>query len=97
MLNFNPRGPAGPFLPFFFSEEDPRPAREQFHSAYAHGGGFHPFEGFELVNDQLLYPGDPPLQCLSKAKLRDETIMLFQFSWLCIVQPDGSYVVARAD
>jgi hypothetical protein len=27
------------FIPQFLDDADPRPAREQLHSAYAHGGG----------------------------------------------------------
>lgn len=101
MIYFNPPGPAGPFLPTFFSEDDPRPAKEQAHEAYAHGGGWWPFEGFELVKVgekyQLQYPEDPPVRELSRAKLRDETLVFFEFSWFAIIQPDGSFQVARMD
>jgi hypothetical protein len=94
------------FLPYFLSEANPAPAREQLHKAYAHGGGWHDFEGFTLVRPadnpepltwQLQYPGDPAYSALAFTRLRDETIVLFRYSWVAIVQPDGSFNVARMD
>jgi hypothetical protein len=86
------------FLPEFFSENDPRPAREQINEAYAHGGGWDPFPGFTLgPKGQLFYPGDPPMQVIAEAKLRDEVIRLHTYEWVSIVQPDGSFEVCRCD
>ena len=91
------------FLPQFFSEEDPRSAAEQLHASYAHGGGYHPFGGFKLYDVDsegkayLIYPGDPPMREFSRAKLRDETLILFEYGWLAIVQKDGRFTVTRVD
>jgi hypothetical protein len=85
-------------LPDFLSERDPRPAKEQFHVNYAHGGGWHSFPGFKLNRDNSLsYPGDPTLQPLARAQLRDELILVYPYSWVAIVQPDRSFEVARLD
>ena len=100
MLQFTNMDIAG-FITQFLSEDDPRPAREQIHENYAHGGGWNKFEGFELRNSGtsygLKYPGDPVMREVSRAQLRDETLVLFECSWLAIIQPDGSYEVARID
>lgn len=87
------------FIPSFFSEHDPRGAREQINENYAHGGGWHPFHGFKF-NEQTLslqYPGDPPTHCLAATTLRSERILFFEHSWLLIIQPDGTWEVARID
>ena len=99
MIEFTNMLRAG-YLPQFFSEADPRPAREQAHESYVHGGGWIPFKGFELINEEpasILYPGDPPVREVSRGHLRDETIILFQHSWVAIVQPTGEYEIARMD
>lgn len=101
MIRFTRMEYAG-LLPTFLSERDPRPAKEQLHTAYAHGGGWRPFRGFRFHqlhpgSAQLLYPGDPPMREISRAKLRNETIILFQADWVAIVQSDGSFEVARMD
>jgi hypothetical protein len=89
------------FLPTFFDESDPDPAAKQIHRRYAHGGGWHRFEGFELKNDYkgfyLSYPDDPPMREIARGKLRDETIVLFEHSWVAIIQPNLDFEVARVD
>ena len=102
MIRFTNQERAG-LLPLFFSSNDMRPAAEQLHENYAHGGGFHPFEGFQLLDRhlpnkaQLAYPEDPPMRELSRGTLRDELLIFFESSWLAIVQPDGGFVVTRVD
>jgi hypothetical protein len=85
------------FLPSFLSKADPRPAREQIDEHYQHGGGWSPFEGFTMYPNRLEYPGDRPMQLLAEARLRDERIRLYECDWVAIVQPDGSYEIARLD
>lgn len=87
------------YIPSFLSEQNPKPAKEQLHQNYLHGGGWQPFEGFTLNQKtlNLHYPGDPPVLALAKGKLRDETIVVYQFAWVAIIQPDGTYEVARMD
>ena len=36
------------FLPEFANPDDPRSLQEQVNEAYAHGGGWNSFDGFEL-------------------------------------------------
>src|SRR5215831_9910678 len=83
------------FIPTFVFEEDPRPAKEQFNERY-HYGGWQPFKGFELNEDNSLsYPGDPPLQPLASTELRDETIVFYPHAWVAIIQRDRSFEVCR--
>lgn len=89
-------------LPTFFSEGDPLSAKEQVHQAYTHGGGWNSFPGFTLCNWEkgpatIEYAGDPSMREMSRAKLRDETIILFESAWLAIVQPNGDFDIARVD
>ena len=87
------------FLPGFFSEEDPRGAREQLDEYYAQGGGWRPFKGFKMRESDgaLCYPGDPPIPSLAETKLRDEIIRFYRHAWVVIIQPDASWEVARID
>lgn len=87
------------FIPAFLSEHDPRPAKEQFDSAYAHGGGWHPMKGWILytTDGAMEYPGDPIYKPLARAQLRDETIYVYEHAWVSIVQKDRSFEVARMD
>jgi hypothetical protein len=86
------------FLPSFISEEDPRPAREQFNTNYGHAGGWSPFQGFTMLpNGNLKYPEDPETRLLWETKLRDETIRFYEHAWVAIIQPDGSHEICRMD
>lgn len=87
------------FIPLFLDEYNPAPAKEQFNHNYAHGGGWSPINGFTFDPETLTitYPGDPPHEAVAKAKLRDETIIVYPFAWVLILQPDGSYEVSRMD
>lgn len=89
-------------IPEFLSACDPRPAREQLHERYAHGGGWRPFQGFALhgiepAEMELEYPGDPRYQAMAWTQLRSETIILFRFAWVAIMQANGAWEVARMD
>ena len=101
MLQFTNMEVAG-FIPQWLSKDDPRSAVEQIDAAYQHGGGWHDFEGFKLTDGgdrpyYLRYPGDPLTRELSRATLRDETLVLFEHSWFAVIQADGSFRVARLD
>ena len=87
------------FIPSFLVESDPRPARIQINERYAHGGGWHPIEGFDLDTEKmtLSYEGDPPLRLVAASNLRDELILVYQYAWVVIVGPDGTYEVSRCD
>ena len=107
MLRFTNMEVVG-FIPQFLDEKDPRSAVEQIDNAYQPGGGWRDFDGFELIEEFnllggdgksyfLKYPGDPLMRELSRATLRDETLVFFQSSWFAVIQTDGSYRVARLD
>lgn len=86
-------------IPSFLREADPRPAREQIDTAYAHGGGWRPFRGFTVLNGSgvIQYPGDSALEWIAAAFLRDEVIRVYPHAWVSITQPDGSTEIARMD
>jgi hypothetical protein len=50
-----------------------------------------------LKNGNIKYPGDPQNKLLFEAKLRDETIRVYEHAWVAIAQPDGSFEIARMD
>lgn len=85
------------YIPSFVSDDDPRSAKEQLDSNYQHGGGWRKFEGHVMQPDSLKYPGDPPMPLLYEARLRNERIRFYLYSWVAIVQEDGTYEIARMD
>lgn len=86
------------YIPFFFSEDDPRPAGEQLDENYAHGGGWHPLPKWEHLGDGVIkYPGDPKLRPVAVGQLRGEKIFFYNYSILAIFQPDGSFGASRVD
>ena len=87
------------YLPLIFDINDKRPAKEQANDRYAHGGGWQPFKKFKVSEDlkSIQYPGDEPLMALAWAELNDETITVFQYSWVMVTQKDGTYEIARMD
>jgi len=85
-------------IPTFLSELDPRPAKEQIDSQYAHGGGWKPWSTLWTLSldwTELLYPNDPPMSEVGRATLRDETIIVYECAFTAIIQPDGSFEVGR--
>jgi hypothetical protein len=84
-------------IPSFLDEDDPRSAKEQFDANYI--AGWHPFEGFtfDLENGTLQYPGDLPMNVRSVMTFRQELILLFDFAWVLVLQPDNSWEVCRMD
>jgi len=86
------------FIPQFLNEGDTRPAKEQLDSNYGHGGGWSTFTGMTMLpNGNLSYPGDPPYELLAETRLRDEVIRFYNYAWVAIIQPDGSFEVSRMD
>jgi len=84
------------YIPGFLSAHDPRPAAQQIDEHYI--AGWSPFDGFKMLpSGNMHYPGDPPTLLLAQTKLRDEVIRFYQHAWLAIIQPDGSFEVARLD
>lgn len=86
-------------LPEMLNIHDDRPAAEQLDAHYQHGGGFRPDQGqYQLgTHGELLYPGDEPLPEQARAQLRRESIRLFPYGLVAVVQQDGSFAVGRMD
>lgn len=95
LIPFDPDRSIVGYLPLFLSDDDPRPAWEQFNENYV--SGWNRFDGFELDGTTLRYDGDPPMKPLAMTSLREETIYVYRSSWVMILQPDGSFEVARLD
>lgn len=86
------------FIPSFLSDDDPRSAKEQLNEGYAFAGGWDPFKGHTMDdNENLHYPGDPPQKPLCELRLRDERIVLYPHAWVAIIQPDKSFEICRMD
>lgn len=86
-------------IPDFLDTDDPRPAREQINENYAHGGGWQAFDKFtfDVENEILTYPGDPPMRKISTMIFRDEQLHMFESAWVVILQQNGSWEAARLD
>ena len=85
-------------LPEFLHDDDPRSAIEQLNAGYAFAGGWKRQDGFKLTDaNALLYPDDPPMRPLASAKLRDETIILYPYSYVAVIAPDRTFQVCRMD
>lgn len=95
----DPRLPADGlgFIPEFMTDANPAPAREQINQTYI--SGWDSFPGFTMdpKTHTLTYPGDPPMKPLARAWLHDELILFYDCAWVAIVQPDGTFEVARLD
>lgn len=89
----------GQLVQGWLNPADPTPAKEQIHRNYGHGGGWNSFRGFKFRPEDgaLLYAGDPPQIPVARIKMRDETIYVYYSGWVNIVQPDGTFDVARID
>jgi hypothetical protein len=84
-------------IPLWLDERNPKSAREQLNDAYPFGG-WDPFTGFRLGDDNSLrFPGDPPQRPIAEMRLRDECILMYEHSWVAIIQPDRSFEVCRMD
>jgi hypothetical protein len=91
-------------IPEFLNPDDPRPAREQFNERYAHGGGWCPSKGWQLLKDDSIYytqsveeGEDPRHSPLARFKFRNESIVLYDHAWVAIIQPDRTFEVSRMD
>ena len=87
-------------LPHFLSETNPASAKEQINANYSHGGGWHSFKGFEVIDGRgtIKYPGDAPLKPLAEAKFRDDTMIRFYSgAWVAIFTADGGFDICRID
>lgn len=84
------------FIPSFLSEDDPRPAKEQFNENYI--SGWSPLRSFTMGKGHVLnHPEDPPMRPLARLQFREELILFYEYAWVAVVQPDGSFEVSRLD
>jgi len=87
-------------IPYMLSDDSSLSIREQLDVGYRHGGGWQPFRGFELLaDDSLSYPGDPPQRPILEFQVegRDQRVLLYEHSWVAIINPDRSFEVCRMD
>lgn len=105
MIPFRPLNPGVTadhlgFIPFFIDANDPRPAVEQLNEGYnrVSGCSWSPQSQFKIMPDGgLKYPGDPVMKPLAEARLRDEIIRMYEYGYVSVQQPDGSFEAARMD
>lgn len=87
-------------LPSIITSTD-EPVREQLNARYAYGGGFFPSSGwhYDHATLTLRFEGEPPLDPLACALLRDEICLLYPSAWLCIVNRNdpADFAVCRVD
>lgn len=79
---------------------DPRPVVEQVNDRYAHGGGWHRFNGFmwNRIAKTLRYPGDPPVHAIARFVANaKETVYVFHSGWTLIDRGGDDWEVARLD
>lgn len=83
-------------IPTFLNPADDRPATEQFDERYQ--GGWDPMEGFSLIDGvSLKYPDDPLMNPIAKTSINGDTVLVYEYGWVCVVRPDRTYEVARLD
>jgi hypothetical protein len=83
---------------YFASESYEEKLSEQFDKTYSFGGGWRPFQGFTMDNDGIItYPEDPPYKPLAVSKFREQTIYVYNYGWVAIVESDGSFEISRMD
>jgi hypothetical protein len=84
------------FIPGFLHLDDPRSAAQQFDERYQ--GGWRHQAGITLSPEgHMLYPGDPPQKPIAALIWRTETIVLYPYGYIAIIQKDGSYEACRMD
>lgn len=103
MIEFVPRHPQATLehfggIPDMLSDLNPKSAREQLDAGYSFAGGWQPMQRFTMSKgDVLWYPGDPGNYPIAELRFRDERIVLYDYSMVAIIQPDGSFEVSRMD
>lgn len=86
-------------IPMMFTDAVQVSVKEQINQNYRHGGGWQPMQGWRFTPETgvLSYTGDPPYRPIAKAQVGEETVYVYQHAWVCIVQKDGTFEVARMD
>lgn len=83
----------------FFDPNSEKRAAQQADENYAHGGGWRPQDGYEMTEGGVLIYRDDgdPLPPLAVAKIRSETVRVYDYGFVSIEQADGSFEVSRMD
>lgn len=86
-------------LPTFLAGDDDRKAAVQFNDRCGAHGGWRAVANATVDPETkaMLYPGDPPCPPMARTQLRDETIYVYRWGFVGIVQADGSNEVSRLD
>lgn len=84
-------------IPFFVDPRDTRKARVQLNENYAHGGGWAPMRGWELLPDDRIRWKDEVYAPAATLKMTGERVVVYHHAWVAIIQDDGSFEVARMD
>ena len=87
------------FIPYWIDTQAEESFVDQIEANYAHGGGWHDFDGFIRMNDgTLTYPEDPPLKPIAMVSNEREIMTLHHHSWVCVYnRADKTFRVARID
>lgn len=88
------------YIPTFLSAGSDLSASEQITANYPFGG-WMPFKGFSMdkATGGLKYTGDPIIPPMWQTKLpaTNEVVTVYPYAWVQIMQPDGTWEVARLD
>jgi hypothetical protein len=88
-------------IPTMLSPHDDRPMIDQLHEGYAHGGGWQPFDWFDVQKRGetwvIQYPGDPPYIERARITMNGETLVVFDYSWVLVIDKHGVQHIARMD
>ena len=85
-------------IPMFLLGQGDAMARLNDGYMRAAGCPFRPLGGFTLNDDySLSYAGNTPLPAMATAVIGVETVCFYDSSWVAVIQPDRSFVVARMD
>lgn len=86
------------FIPFWLHNGIGMGAVEQISSNYGHGGGWRDSDGFTMDDESsLLYPGDPPMKVRAVGHVDQERVLIYDYGYVAVVQPDGTFQAARID
>lgn len=87
-------------IPYWLVDHGQLTLTEQLHRSYGHGGGWQPFHGFTLADDNSLhFPGDPPQQPIAMIEVKghEEVVFMYEHSWVAVIWPDRRFEVCRMD
>lgn len=93
-------------IPHWLDENDARPAAKQLNDHYQHGGGWCPMTGFTMpdrTTGVLVFgsddgeAADETFRPWAAIMFNREMIFAYDYDIFSVLQPDGSFEVARMD